>query len=304
MGQERKTVLLVDGMAILHRAYHAMLRGETTEGKSAVFLDRMRRGMQTCASNLLREFVDFCSPDEVYFIYDASKRNWRHNIYADYKANRPSMPDLLREAMGGMRVQLLQDILETGREAFAYDAIDVEADDMIASTAALSNPEDCIFIASGDKDLQTVLRDGVSIMWKPSGKLEPIQVRTNVDFQSVYGFEPGFMPDYLALLGDRVDNVPGVPGIGESGAKRVIKALGSVESIYSALDENAKNVESALGKSLTSKLIHGRESAFLSRALTELRVDAGMNVFSHVQSTTKDIVAEHQEESPPAFNMF
>ncbi len=248
MPPARPTLYLVDSMSNIHRAYHAIQRLSTSAGRptNAVY------GFVTMLRKMLREHT----PDLLAAAWDGPQRTQRHEAYADYKANRPTMADDLasqlpeiREALAAYRIPVL--------ELPGY-----EADDVIGTLAKKAESQGYnVVIVTADKDmLQLVSGDRIRVFH--TGKevfLDEAGVAT------FFGVAPGQVADVLALMGDSVDNVPGVPGVGQVTAKKWISQYGNL----AALLEHADEIKGKVGESLRAH----RDDAILSRRLVEIPVD-------------------------------
>ncbi|AVD71952.1 DNA polymerase I [Desulfobulbus oralis] len=240
---------LIDGSAYIHRAYHAVAPLSTSVGQpvNAVY------GFTTILRRLIRER----EPQYMAVAFDTRGPVFRHDLYADYKANRPPMPEDLAAQ--------IEAIHETVR-AFGILSLmagDQEADDLIASASACMSGQGVeIVVVSGDKDLAQLVSARVQ-MWDPMKNL----VLDEAGVAAKYGVGPGHLLDYLALTGDTADNVPGVPGIGPKTAARFIAEYGTLEVLYAAAPGLRQS------RAVTSLLEH-REQAFLSRDLVRLNTRA------------------------------
>lgn len=240
---------LIDGSAYIHRAYHAVAPLSTSAGRpvNAVY------GFTTILRRLIRER----GPQYMAVAFDTRGPVFRHGLYADYKANRPPMPEDLAAQ--------IEAIHETVR-AFGILSLmagDQEADDLIASASACMSGQGVeIVVVSGDKDLAQLVSGRVQ-MWDPMKNL----VLDEAGVAAKYGVGPGHLLDYLALTGDAADNVPGVPGIGPKTAARFIAEYGNLEALYAAAPGFRQS------RAVTSLLEH-RELAFLSRDLVRLNTRA------------------------------
>ena len=240
---------LIDGSAYIHRAYHAVAPLSTSVGQpvNAVY------GFTTILRRLIRER----EPQYMAVAFDTRGPVFRHDLYADYKANRPPMPEDLAAQ--------IEAIHETVR-AFGILSLmagDQEADDLIASASACMSGQGVeIVVVSGDKDLAQLVSARVQ-MWDPMKNL----VLDEAGVAAKYGVGPGHLLDYLALTGDTADNVPGVPGIGPKTAARFIAEYGTLEILYAAAPGLRQS------RAVTSLLEH-REQAFLSRDLVRLNTRA------------------------------
>ena len=245
---DREPLYLIDGSAYIHRAYHAI--GPLTS----------QDGLPTHATygftNILLRVMREKNPRYLAVVFDAKGPNFRHRIYADYKANRPPMPEdlacqlpYIKEVVAAYRLTALE------QEGF-------EADDLIASAVrALAGPEQPVVIISGDKDLLQLVSPVVSL-WDPmSDKLfDPPAVTAK------YQVPPENLLDYFALIGDSSDNVPGVPGVGPKTAAKLIGQFGDLDTLFQGLNAVA-------AAKLREKLAAHREDALLARRLIRLKDD-------------------------------
>ncbi|HEX4440948.1 MAG TPA: DNA polymerase I [Thermoanaerobaculia bacterium] len=247
MPEARPTLYLIDAMSNFHRAYHAIQRLSTSAGKptNAVY------GFVTMLRKLMREH----SPDLVAVAWDGPQRTQRHEAYAQYKANRVAMADDLasqipdvREVLDAYRIPIL--------ELPGY-----EADDVIGTLATRGAADGYdVVIVTADKDMLQLVNPRVRVFH--TGKemfLDEAGVET------FFGVRPGQVADVLALMGDSVDNVPGVPGVGQVTAKKWISQYGSL----AALLERAAEIKGKVGESLRQNT----ESALLSRRLVGIPTD-------------------------------
>lgn len=188
--------------------------------------------------------------------FDVKGRNFRHEIFSDYKANRPPMPEDL-----AVQIPYIKDVVAAYNiPGLAREG--VEADDLIASAVQrLTTAGIPVVIISGDKDLLQLVSDSVSF-WDPMNNrfFDPAAV------QKKYNVTPDQLLDFFALMGDAADNVPGVPGVGPKTAEKLINRFGNLEGLY-------ENVETLTQKKLKANLIENREQAFLSRQLIRLKND-------------------------------
>lgn len=243
-----KEVYLVDGSAYIYRAYHGVAPLSNSNGLAthAVF------GFINIIKRLIRER----NPHYLVVAFDSRGKVFRHEIYGDYKANRPPMPDDL-----SVQIPFIKQFVEFSNiPAFICEG--VEADDIIATATQLLSRQGCkVTIVSGDKDLLQLVNDDVS-MWDPMKKktMDPQGI------EKKYGVTPGQLLDYYALIGDSSDNVPGVPGVGPKTAQKLIND-------YSTLDGVFDNVEAMKKSKLKERLQENREKAYLSKELIALKMD-------------------------------
>jgi DNA polymerase-1 len=238
---------LVDAMSNIHRAYHAIQRLSTSSGKptNAIY------GFITMLRKMLREH----SPDYLAVAWDGPERTVRHDTYSEYKANRvPMAPDLasqigdIRRALDAYRIPIL--------ELTGY-----EADDVLGTLSAKAAAQGFdVVIVTADKDMLQLVKPGIRVFHTGREKF-----LDEAGVQEFFGVPPRQVADVLALMGDSVDNVPGVPGVGQVTAKKWITAYGSLEALLAKAGE----VPGKVGESLRQH----REAAILSRSLVEIPTD-------------------------------
>jgi DNA polymerase I len=247
MPEARQTLYLIDAMSNIHRAYHAIQRLSTSAGKptNAIY------GFVTMLRKLLREH----SPDLVAVAWDGPQRTRRHEEYAQYKANRVAMADDLASQIGDVRQVL---------DAYRIPVLELpgyEADDVIGTLAARGAAGGYdVVIVTADKDMLQLVGPRVRVFH--TGKeifLDEAGVET------FFGVQPQQVADVLALMGDSVDNVPGVPGVGQVTAKKWISQYGNLSSLL----EKASEIKGKVGESLRQNT----EAAVLSRRLVEIPTD-------------------------------
>ncbi len=252
-------LILIDGSSYLYRAFHAypgtMSNGDTPT--NAVY------GVVNMLRSMMRQF----SSDRIAVIFDAKGKTFRDDMYSEYKANRPPMPDDLR-----CQIEPLFDVIKAmGLPLISIEG--VEADDVIGTLAnqasKLGMP---VLISTGDKDMAQLVDENVTL----------INTMTNVvmDRDGVvdkFGIPPELIIDYLALMGDKVDNIPGVPGVGDKTATALLQGIGGLSQIYDNLEDIA-----ALGfrgsKTMAKKLTDHKDNAYLSYKLATIKLDVALEV--------------------------
>ena len=244
----KKTVYLIDGSAYFYRAYHAITPLSTAGG------------LPTHAAygftNILLRVIREKSPEFLAVAFDAKGPNFRHEKYPEYKANRPPMPDDL-----AVQIPYIKKIVEA-HNIHTMEKQGVEADDLIASAARkLKAAGYRIVLVSGDKDLLQLVGDDI-ILWDPmkDSVMDPEGVKKK------YNVAPEKLLDLFALMGDKSDNIPGVPGVGPKSAEKLINEFGSLENLYANLDSLKKS-------RMKENLEAHRQDAFLSRELIDLKED-------------------------------
>ncbi|MCY9804976.1 DNA polymerase I [Vibrio scophthalmi] len=250
-------LILIDGSSYLYRAFHAY-PGTMSNGDiptNAVY------GVVNMLRSMMRQFAS----DRIAVIFDAKGKTFRDDMYPEYKANRPPMPDDLR-----CQIEPLHNVIRAmGLPLISISG--VEADDVIGTLAHQASQQGIpVLISTGDKDMAQLVDENVTL----------INTMTNVvlDREGViekFGIPPELIIDYLALMGDKVDNIPGVPGVGDKTATALLQGIGSMEKLYQNLDDIAP-----LGfrgsKTMAKKLEDNKENALLSYQLATIKLDVEM----------------------------
>ena len=259
MSKKRPRLVLIDGHALIHRAFHAIPFLSTKSGEltNAVF------GFTATVLSVLKEL----EPEYIAVSFDLPEPTFRHKAYADYKATRQKAPDELRSQFG--RVREVVEIL--GMPIFEMAGF--EADDVIGSLAKQSAAKEDLdaYIVTGDKDTLQLVDDRVKVFTLRKGIKDTV-----IYDKALLAEETGLTPDefveYKALKGDPSDNIPGVPGIGDKTASSLVQEYKSLERLYEALsDEPAKHplIKPKVRENLTTY----RDDAFLSRDLSRIKTD-------------------------------
>ncbi len=261
-----KTFLVIDGSNFLFRAFHALPPLKSPDGRPTGAI----RGVINMFEKLMREF----RPDYLGVIFDASGKSFRNDLFEEYKAHRPPMPDDLRA-----QIEPLFEIIDL----MGYPRISIpgiEADDVIATLAVEAKSKGIrTIIASSDKDLAQLVEDGIINMY--DGMKNEMLGREEVFAK--YGVYPEQVRDYLSLMGDSADNIPGVQGVGPKTATKWIHEWGSLEGII----ENAEKIKGKVGERLRESL----EILALSKKLTTLYTEASLP-FKVEELTPKDRFTE------------
>ncbi|MGO1616474.1 MAG: DNA polymerase I, partial [Oceanisphaera sp.] len=255
-----KPLILVDGSSYLYRAYFASLKADlrTTDGRPS--------GAIRVVTNMLRSLHKQFPDSQVAVIFDAKGKTFRDELYAEYKAQRPAMPDDLRSQIASIhniiKAMGLPLIIESG----------VEADDVIGTLARQATEQQLdVVISTGDKDMAQLVTDHVLLMDTMKNEF--------MDRDGViekFGVPPELIIDLLALVGDKVDNIPGMPGVGEKTALALLQGLGSIEHIAAQTDKIAE-----LGfrgsKSFAAKFAEHKEILDLSYTLATIKTDVELH---------------------------
>jgi len=252
-------LILVDGSSYLFRAYHALPALTNSKG--------LNTGAAKGVIGMIRKLVSDYAGDQVVVVFDAKGPTFRNEIYSEYKANRPPMPEELREQIepihNAIRAMGLPLICIGG----------VEADDVIGtlSVQAAANAREVV-ISTGDKDMAQLVNDHVTLINTMNN--------TAMDCDGVvekFGVPPELIIDLLALMGDKVDNIPGVAGVGEKTATALLQHLGGLDSIYAQLDAVAE-LPIRGAKGLAAKLEGAKSDAELSYELATIKTDCELGL--------------------------
>ena len=253
-------LVLVDGSSYLYRAFHALPPLTTSKGLPTGAV----KGVLNMLKSLRKQYPD--SPFAV--VFDAKGGTFRDDMYAEYKANRPSMPD-------DMRVQiepLHASVIALGFPLLCVEG--VEADDVIGTLARSSAAADRpVVISTGDKDMAQLVDGHITLVNTMTGSTMDIE-----GVKEKFGVSPEQIIDYLALMGDSSDNIPGVPGIGPKTASGLLVGVGGgLVDLYEKLDI-VPTLPIRGAKNLPAKLEEHREMAFLSYQLATIKVDVPLDI--------------------------
>ncbi|SDW43993.1 DNA polymerase I [Pseudomonas syringae] len=253
-------LVLVDGSSYLYRAFHALPPLTTSKGLPTGAV----KGVLNMLKSLRRQYPE--SPLAV--VFDAKGGTFRDALYTDYKANRPSMPD-------DLRVQV--DLLHACVKGMGYPFLcveGVEADDVIGTLARSSAAADRpVVISTGDKDMAQLVDGHITLVNTMTGSVLDV-----AGVKEKFGVGPEYIIDYLALMGDKVDNIPGVPGVGEKTAVGLLVGVdGGIKELYDNLDKVA-TLPIRGAKTLAAKLEEHREMAFLSYELATIKIDVPLDI--------------------------
>lgn len=251
-------LILVDGSSYLYRAYHAFPPLTNSAGQPT--------GAMYGVLNMLRSLVMQYEPSHVAVVFDAKGKTFRDELFEAYKSHRPPMPDDLREQIAPLHDM----VIAMGMPLLSVSG--VEADDVIGTLAKQAAAEGrAVLISTGDKDMaQLVTPDITLINTMNNTILGPEEVETK------YGVPPSLIIDYLALMGDSSDNIPGVPGVGEKTAQALLQGLGSLDDIYADLDKIA-GLSFRGAKTLAPKMETNKEMAYLSYTLATIKTDVELD---------------------------
>ncbi|GAB2579925.1 DNA polymerase I [Nitrincola alkalisediminis] len=275
MSEQHPPIILVDGSSYLYRAFFASQQADL----------RTRDGFPTGAvrvvTSMLRSLLKLYPNSPLTVVFDAKGKTFRDDIYTEYKANRPSMPDDLR-----LQVEPIHQIIRAmGIEVLVEDG--VEADDVIGTLACeASRQQRPVIISTGDKDMAQLVNEYVTLINTMNDTVLDVE-----GVKQKFGVEPELIIDLLALQGDKVDNIPGVPGVGEKTALALLQGIGGIHALYEHLDKIA-----GLGfrgsKTMAAKLEEHKDAAELSYLLATIKTDVPLHIkLEDIPCPTPDVSA-------------
>ena len=252
-------LVLVDGSSYLYRAFHAFPPLTNSAGEPT--------GAMYGVLNMLKSLISQVQPSHIAVVFDAKGKTFRDEMFEQYKSHRPPMPDDLRK-----QIQPLHDIIRAlGIPLLVIEG--VEDDDVIGTLAvAASKANQKVLISTGDKDMAQLVDDNIMLINTMNNTL--------LDREAViekYGIPPELIIDYLALMGDSADNIPGVAGVGEKTALGLLQGIGSMAEIYANLDKVAE-LPIRGAKKLGDKLLAEKEMADLSYRLATIKTDVALDI--------------------------
>jgi len=252
VAQKKPTLFLIDGSNNVYRSYFA-IRGLTNS--SGLATNAVYGFTQT-----LKKLLNDHNPDHIAVAFDVGRAKQRHEAFADYKKDRRPMPDDL-----AIQLPFVNEVLE-GFHIPVLGVEDWEADDLLGSLACLARDRGFdVVIATSDKDFFQLVGDGIRLYHTGREVLYDAK-----GVEEAFGLPPEKVVDVMAIWGDAIDNIPGVPGIGEKGSKSLIQQFGSLEGVYEHLDD--------LKPAQRKKLEEHRDKAFMSRDLARIKCDLEVNV--------------------------
>ncbi|NTS78580.1 DNA polymerase I [Catenovulum sp. SM1970] len=252
-------LVLVDGSSYLFRAFHAPPHLTNSKGEPT--------GAIYGVVNMLKSLLSRFDPSHIAVVFDAKGKTFRNDMYAEYKANRPPMPDDLR-----CQIEPLHRLIKAlGLPLVCIEG--VEADDVIGTLSNHASQQGRpVLISTGDKDMAQLVNEHVTLI--------NTMTDTVLDTQGVidkFGIPPELIIDFLALMGDKVDNIPGLPGVGEKTALAMLQGIGSIDAIYQDIDAVVP-----LGfrgsKTMPKKLAEHKDDAMLSYQLATIKLDVDMDL--------------------------
>ncbi|HGH3374217.1 TPA: DNA polymerase I [Kluyvera cryocrescens] len=252
-------LILVDGSSYLYRAYHAFPPLTNRAGEPT--------GAMYGVLNMLRSLILQYQPTHAVVVFDAKGKTFRDELFEDYKSHRPPMPDDLRAQIEPLHTM----VKAMGLPLLAVSG--VEADDVIGTLAReaekIGRP---VLISTGDKDMAQLVTPGITL----------INTMTNTilgpeEVVAKYGVPPELIIDFLALMGDSSDNIPGVPGVGEKTAQALLQGLGGLDALYGE-PEKIAGLTFRGAKTMAAKLEQNKDLAYLSYKLATIKTDVELEL--------------------------
>ncbi len=259
MSQSKKPpFILVDGSSYLFRAFHGLPPLTNSKGQDT--------GAIYGVINMLRSLIRQYHPTHIAVVFDAKGKTFRDDMYSEYKANRPPMPEELRSQIAPLheiiRAMGLPIIIEDG----------VEADDVIGTLSRQATEKGIdTLISTGDKDMAQLVNEHVTLINTMNNQITDI-----AGVNEKFGVPPELIIDFLALKGDKVDNIPGVPGVGDKSAQALLNGIGGIDEIYKHLDDIA-GLSFRGSKTMAAKMAEYEEQARLSYELATIKLDVEMD---------------------------
>ncbi|CFR23674.1 DNA polymerase I [Yersinia kristensenii] len=252
-------LILVDGSSYLYRAYHAFPPLTNGSGEPT--------GAMYGVLNMLRSLLLQYRPSHVAVVFDAKGKTFRDELFAEYKSHRPPMPDDLRAQIEPLH----QMVKAMGLPLLVVSG--VEADDVIGTLAQEAEKAGhAVLISTGDKDMAQLVTPNITLINTMNNAiLGPQEVCEK------YGVPPELIIDFLALMGDSSDNIPGVPGVGEKTAQALLQGLGGLDALFSNLDK-ISSLTFRGAKTMSAKLEQNKDVAYLSYKLATIKTDVELDV--------------------------
>ncbi|MDV7024183.1 DNA polymerase I [Atlantibacter subterranea] len=269
-------LILVDGSSYLYRAYHAFPPLTNSAGEPT--------GAMYGVLNMLRSLLMQYQPSHAAVVFDAKGKTFRDELFEHYKSHRPPMPDDLRAQIEPLHAM----VKAMGLPLLAVSG--VEADDVIGTLAREAEKAGRpVLISTGDKDMAQLVTPGITLINTMTNTiLGPEEVVTK------YGVPPELIIDFLALMGDSSDNIPGVPGVGEKTAQGLLQGLGGLDTLF-AEPEKIAGLSFRGAKTMAAKLADHKEVAYLSYQLATIKTDVELELTCdqlEVKQPTVDVLVD------------
>jgi DNA polymerase-1 len=259
MSSNPTPLVLVDGSSYLYRAFHALPPLTNSSGQAT--------GAVKGVISMLRRLCKDYPGSPVAVVFDAKGKTFRDEMFPEYKAQRPPMPDELRE-----QIEPIHGIVRAmGLPLLCVEG--VEADDVIGTLARQAAARGLpVVISTGDKDMAQLVDEHITLVNTMTGS-----VLDAAAVEEKFGIPPALVIDLLALMGDKSDNIPGVAGVGEKTARALLQGLGGLDQLYANLDRVAE-LSFRGAKSMAAKLEAEKDQAYMSYALATIKTDVELDV--------------------------
>lgn len=285
---EKDLFLLVDAHAVIYRAYHALPDLTTPDGRLANAVFGFTRILLTAIRDL--------EPQYLAVTFDHPTPTFRHDQFAEYKGHREEMPDDLKP-----QVQMIKDVVER-LNIPKFEMAGFEADDLIGTLSLQAKAKETpVMIVTGDKDIFQLVQPGIQV-WLPSrGKVPAAEYDSQMVVNKM-GVRPDQIVDLKALMGDASDNIPGIKGIGQKTAAKLLVQFDTLDKLYKAVEETQAGstiYNDILKGAVLTKLIEGKESAYMSQQLATIDTNVDIELDLPLCKTSgykKDEVMEMFEE--------
>lgn len=256
-----KKILLIDGNSIMNRAFYALMNAGMFRAQDGTYTNAVFGFL-----NIFFKAIEDYNPEYIAVAFDKGKKTIRHQKYKEYKAGRHKTPDELISQM-----PIIKEIISAMNIPY-YEMDDFEADDILGTLAKnLSSDKQKVYILTGDRDYFQLVDENINIIYPKTSKGRSFQELWNLDKikEEYSGLTPDDLIEVKALMGDASDNIPGVRGIGEKTAVKLILEYGNIDELYKAVDED----KDKLTPKQREKVIEDRDNAFLSRKLGKIITD-------------------------------
>ncbi|MDO9547985.1 MAG: DNA polymerase I, partial [Candidatus Marinimicrobia bacterium] len=256
---KKKTLYLIDGSAIAYRSYFGMIRNRLTNSAG------QPTGAVFAYVNSLLKLLDEEKPDYIGMVFDAPEKTFRHKIYKEYKATREAMPDELVSQLPYIhQVTEAMNIPVIIRPGY-------EADDIIGTLAKDARKQGLkVFMVTGDKDFMQLLEEDI-LVYKPGSGQKPVEIIDVDGVMEKWGVRPDQIADYLGMIGDTSDNIPGIKGVGPAKARPLLKEFGSLEKII-------ENVDKVRNPRVRELIRDSAEEAKFSKMLATIKIDVPLDI--------------------------
>ncbi|SDI22123.1 DNA polymerase I [Dolosicoccus paucivorans] len=254
-----RKIVLIDGSSLAYRAFYSIFNIERFKNK-----DGLHTNALYSFNRMLDNILDQFKPTHILVAWDKSNITFRNKLFEDYKAGRSKTPSEFKEQMPYFRVLL------DGYGISHYELLNYEADDIIGTLAKSSNPEDEVIVISGDKDLIQLADDHITVEITRKGVSE-LEAFTPETIKKEYNLTPEQIVDFMGMMGDPSDNIPGITRVGEKTALRLMHQFGSLDGLYAGLDELKPS-------KMKENIINDKEQAYMSRDLAQIETNAPLEI--------------------------